>query len=282
MISSNRNQPGQPHAAIGAIESTNPCGEQPFLPYESCNLGVHQPGEHPRDAGRAYADRLRQAEGTVHTAVRFLDDVIDMNNYPLPEIRHMTVGNRKIGLGVIGVRRHADSRSGSRTLRSRRCGGPGSMSFVPGGVGEPSCQLAASAAPLRLPTSASFPERAAPRGATPPRRRSPPRGRSASIRGVSSGSSDLRPLYVPQRHGQPGRGLRGGHPSSTPRRGRRGLYSVERMTKLSNVGTLRHMEGIPEDVARVYVTAHHISPPRRILRMPGGLPEVHRKRVSKR
>ena len=94
-----------PTPNIGPMTSTNPCGEQPLLPYEACNLGslnlavFHRPAEDGAGKGDIDYDALGE---TVRTCVRFLDNVVEVNNYPTPEIDEMCRANRKIGLGVMG------------------------------------------------------------------------------------------------------------------------------------------------------------------------------------
>ena len=88
-----------PTPRLGRIEATNPCGEQPLLDYEACNLGSIDLSKFVRD-GKLDEPALRE---TMRLGVRFLDDVIDVNNYLIPPIRERCIGNRKIGLGIMGL-----------------------------------------------------------------------------------------------------------------------------------------------------------------------------------
>ena len=279
MIFIDRINRDNPTPKLGAIESTNPCGEQPLLPYESCNLGsINLANMLTTQDGHARID-YDKLKATVQTAVRFLDDVIDMNNYPLPEIRHMTVGNRKIGLGVMGFADMLIALGIPYDSDEALAMAQELMSFVQEESGAASCNLARERGPFPNYDVSVFPER----GGAPRRNATTttiaPTGTISIIAGVSSG---IEPIFALSytRNVMDNDHLVEVHPLFDAEMRRRGLYSVERMTELSKVGTLRHMESIPEDVARVYVTAHDISPEAH-LRMQAAFQKYTENAVSK-
>ncbi len=255
------------------------CGEQPLLPYESCNLGsINLANMLATQDGHARID-YDKLKTTVHTAVRFLDDVIDMNNYPLAEIRHMTVGNRKIGLGVMGFADMLIALGIPYDSDEALAVAQELMSFVQEESGGASCNLARERGPFPNYDVSVFPER----GGAPRRNATTttiaPTGTISIIAGVSSGIEPIFALsYI--RNVMDNDHLVEVHPLFDAEMRRRGLYSVEQMTALSKVGTLRHMDGIPEDVARVYVTAHDISPEAH-LRMQAAFQKYTENAVSK-
>lgn len=248
-----------PTPKLGAIESTNPCGEQPLLPYESCNLGsINLSRMVSGENGGPRIDYPKMRE-TVHDAIRFLDDVIDMNKYPLPEIRQMTMGNRKVGLGVMGfadtlIRLGIPYDSDEALAVAQEV-----MSFLQEESVAASSNLARERGPFPNYDVSVFPERE-----NIPRRNATtttiaPTGTISIIAGCSSG---IEPIFALSfiRNVMDNDHLVEVNPLFEEEMKERGIYSLEQMKEISRKGTLRHVERIPEEVRRVFVTAHDISP----------------------
>ena len=264
-----------PVPAAGEIESTNPCGEQPLLPYESCNLGSINLNAFVMNGAIDYAG----IEQTVKTAVHFLDNVIDVNRYPLDIIEKTTKSMRKIGLGVMGfsdmLYKLGIPYNTEQAVQVAR--------DVMGAI-----QRAARIASVELgKLRGSFPmfEQSiykrqgfeAMRNATVTT--IAPTGTISIIAGASSGIEPVFAIsYV--RNVMDDDRLLEVHPYFEQVAKERGFYSRSLMEQIAKKGTLRGIDGIPDDVARVFVTAHDITPEYHI-RMQSAFQEYTDNAVSK-
>lgn len=248
----NRDNP-TPH--VGQIESTNPCGEQPLLPYESCNLGSINLGKMVQN-GKVNWKRLGRV---VQLAVHFLDNVVEVNNYPLPKIHEMTMGNRKIGLGVMGWADmlitlgipynteeavelahkvmgfiNEQGHAASRALAKSRGAFPNFKGSLYDQKGEP---------PIRNATVTTI----APTG---------------TISIIANASSGVEPLFAVSyvRQVMDNDILLEVHPIFESMAREKGFYSPELMQRIAEHGTLHGITEIPEEIRKVFVTAHDITP----------------------
>ncbi len=248
-----------PTPGLGEIESTNPCGEQPLLPMEACNLGsinlakfVVEGESGPRIDWDALKD-------VVWWSVRFLDDTIDMSKYPLPQIREMVDGNRKIGLGVMGF---ADMLYQLRIPYNSQAAlelAEEVMGFINREAHAASRHLAEERGVFRNFDKSVFKGRDDQRYRNATVTTIAPTGTLSIIAGCSSG---IEPLFALSfvRHVMDNDELLEVNPHFERVARERGFYSKPLMDAVARKGSLRSMEDIPEDVRQVFVTAHDVSP----------------------
>ena len=268
----NRDNP-TPH--VGMIESTNPCGEQPLLPYESCNLGSINLAKMIRDGQIAWT-RLKEV---VHLAVHFLDNVVEINRYPLPEIATMTFGNRKIGLGVMGwadmlILLGIPYDTEDAIVLAEKV-----MKFISHEGHEASRALAAERGAFPNFEGSLFETRGEPpiRNATVTT--IAPTGTISIIANTSSG---VEPLFAVSyvRQVMDDDILVEVHPYFEQIARERGFYSTELMKRIAEYGSIRDMDDIPDDIRRLFVAAHDITPENH-LRMQAAFQKYTDNAVSK-
>ncbi len=248
-----------PTPAAGSIESTNPCGEQPLLPYESCNLGsINLARFTTGELGRARIDfdRLRQVTAV---GVRFLDDVIDMNRYPLPEIERTTLANRKIGLGVMGFADLLIAMGIEYESPEAEAVAEDVMRAVQEAAVDASRDLAAErgAFPNFADSVYALRQEAPRRNATVTT--IAPTGSISIIAGVSSGVEPLFALAFKRRI-LDGAELIDVNPLFERVARREDFYNDALATRVAREGSLREVEGVPGEWKKIFQTAHDVSP----------------------
>ncbi|MEM2873789.1 MAG: vitamin B12-dependent ribonucleotide reductase [Nitrososphaerales archaeon] len=243
-----------PTPQIGEIESTNPCGEQPLLPYESCNLGSINLSNMVKDD--ILWDKLRY---TIRASVHFLDNVIDVNKFPLPQTESITKANRKIGLGVMGFADMLiqlgipyDSKE-ALTMAEKL------MSFISKEAIQKSVELADERGSFPNFDGSLWQKRGykAIRNSTVTT--IAPTGTISIIAGCSSG---IEPIFAVSfvRNVLEGTKLLEVNPIFEEIAKKRGFYSADLMMEIAKKGSVQEIDGVPEDVKRLFVTALDIEP----------------------
>lgn len=249
-----------PTPKLGRIEATNPCGEVPLLPYESCNLGSINVSRMILE-GRMSWKRL---EETVRDAVHFLDNIIDANKYPLKQVEKMSKGNRKIGLGVMGfaealIKLGISYDSDDAVAFARKL-----MAFVSETSHEASAQLGRERGSFLNFEGSTWEKRGyrAMRNATTTT--IAPTGSISIIAGCSSG---IEPLFAVSfvRDVMEGTRLLEVNPLFEGAARERGFYSPELMMRIARSGSVREIDEVPQDLKRLFVTALEIPPERHVL-----------------
>ncbi|MEM5804341.1 MAG: adenosylcobalamin-dependent ribonucleoside-diphosphate reductase [Candidatus Aenigmatarchaeota archaeon] len=264
-----------PTPQAGRIEATNPCGEQPLLPYESCNLGSINLSKMVKN-GDVDWEKIRK---TVRTAVHFLDNVIDSNRFPMKEIEAVTKANRKIGLGVMGFADMLITLGIPYNSERAVTMGEKLMRFITDEARKASEEIGKR--------RGSFPNfaRSTLAGSYKAMRNATvttiaPTGSISIIAGCSSGIEPIFAISFIRKHILGGRTLFEVNPAFEAASKKRGFYSAEILAQIAKSGSLQKVKGVPEDIKRIFVTALDI-PPEWHVRMQAAFQKYTDNAVSK-
>jgi len=248
-----------PTPLLGEIEGTNPCGEQPLLPFEACVLGSVNLSRMVKLTHEKYEIDWNRLETIIQRAVHFLDNVIDVNKYPLPQIEHLTRGNRKIGLGAMGladllIKFGISYNSGEAILFTDKL-----MCFLSQKANEASVKLAAKRGVFPNYQKSIYAQKNEPGYRNATRTTIAPTGTISIIADCSSG---IEPLFAIayKRHVLVEEGLPEINAFFVEVAKKRGFYSEILIEKISKEGSIQNLDDIPEDVKKVFITARDVSP----------------------
>jgi len=248
-----------PTPALGEVESTNPCGEQPLLPMEACNLGsINLARCVCMENEQAVVD-YEELKRVIHLSVRFLDNTIDMSRYPLEAIEAMVKGNRKVGLGVMGFADLLFMLKVPYNSDQALAVAEEVMGFVQTQAHQASQELAAQRGPFPNYHKSIYTEssQAPLRNAT--LTTIAPTGTLSIIADCSSGIEPLFALSFIRNVMDNDRMVEVNTYFESVAR-EHGFYSEELMRHIAGSGSIRSLDGIPDEVKDIFVTAHDISP----------------------
>jgi ribonucleoside-diphosphate reductase alpha chain len=248
-----------PTPKLGKIESTNPCGEQPLLPFESCNLGsINLSKMVAYKDSQPYIDYDKLSQ-TVKLAVRFLDDVIEVNQFPLPEIGEMTKTTRKIGLGVMGFADMLIQLGIPYNSEQGLAVAEEITHFISEEADKASIELAQERGVFPAFQGSIYDIADGPRFRNASRTTIAPTGSLSIIANCSSGIEPLFALsYV--RHILEGEEFIEVNPYFEEMAKSGGVYSPDLMKQLAEGKKLKDVKEVPEEIKKLFVTAHDISP----------------------
>ena len=244
-----------PTPQIGQIEATNPCGEQPLLPFESCTLGSINLAK-MLTGKKLNLNRLRQ---TVHTAVHFLDNVIEVNKFPMARIERASKENRKIGLGVMGfadmlIQMEIPYDSNAAIRQAKHV-----MSVIQTESKQASAELARRRGNFTNYAGSIYDRHETPHMRNATTTTIAPTGTISIIAGASSG---IEPIFAVAhvRHVLDGESLPEMHPQFVKIARERGFYSNRLAEEIAKTGSVQLIESIPAEIKKIFKTAHDISP----------------------
>jgi len=248
-----------PTPLLGEIESTNPCGEQPLLPLEACNLGSINLAQFVNTSGKKPAIDYKELKNTVVKAVRFLDNTIDMSNYPIAEIDTMVKGNRKIGLGVMGFSDLLFRMNVAYNTEAALEIAEEVMGFIQRTSHDASRKLAKERGPFKNLDKSIYSGQNgdAMRNAT-----TTTIAPTGTLSIISDCSSGIEPLFALSfvRNVMDNDRLLEVNPYFEHVAKENGFFSKDLMDTIARKGSIRDIEEIPQAIRDVFVTAHDVTP----------------------
>lgn len=242
-----------PTPTLGEIETTSPCGEKPLLPYESVGMGAINLAKIVEE-GKINWDKLRK---TTHKAVHFLDNMIEVNKYPIPQTEYMSKMNRKIGLGIMGfadmlfqLKTKYDSEKAIEVAKEI-------MNFISTEADNASTELARLRGPFQNQNISTYKNKKPIRNAT--RTAISPTGTRSIIADCSPG---IEPLYALSytKKVMEGKEILCVNPYFEKIAKEKGFYSEELMKKIANKGTIQDINEIPQDIKEIFRLNYDIDP----------------------